>query len=67
MNLEVFDLFSQLDPLDREANWRDEYHYLPDAITLQGKVIADFFRPRFNSSHDVKQQGTATGPDGALD
>ena len=29
------DLFALMDPLDREANWSDTYHYKPAAVSLQ--------------------------------
>lgn len=64
--LEVLDLFAHMDPLDRAENWRDECHYHADAIQLQGRIIADFFRERFSGSGKVIQQGTETGPDGAI-
>lgn len=45
--LDVLDLFSHMDPLDRETYWCDPYHYKPEGIQLQCKIIADFFRPLF--------------------
>lgn len=65
--LEVLDLFAHMDPLDRQENWRDECHYHADAIQLQGRIIADFFRERFSGSGNVIQQGTEFGPDGVID
>ena len=43
-----------------------DYQHHADAIQLQGRIIADFFRERFSGSGTVVQQGTETGPDGAL-
>ena len=43
-----------------------DYQHHADAIRLQGRIIADFFRARFTGSGKVVQQGTETGPDGAL-
>lgn len=43
-----------------------DYQHHADAIQLQGRIIANFFRERFSGSGKVIQQGTETGPDGAL-
>ncbi|MBO5201139.1 MAG: hypothetical protein J6C30_00235 [Lentisphaeria bacterium] len=43
-----------------------DYQHHADAIRLQGRIIADFFRERFSGSGKVIQQGTETGPDGAI-
>lgn len=66
MGLDVLDLFAHLDPLDRASNWRDECHYQPDAIHLQGRVIAAFFRTYLSRKQDVIQHGSELGPDGAI-
>ena len=34
------DLFSAMDPLDREKCWADTYHFKPDAIAQQAKQVA---------------------------
>lgn len=34
------DLFALLDPLDREANWRDTYHHNPDICKKEGQQVA---------------------------
>ena len=43
-----------------------DYQHHADAIRLQGWIIADFFRERFSGPGTVIQQGTETGPDGAI-
>ena len=35
------DLFALMDPLDREKNWGDTYHFKKDAIVLQEKAVAE--------------------------
>lgn len=35
------DLFSLLDPLDREANWRDVCHHREETIKFESKQVAD--------------------------
>ena len=34
------DLFALMDPLDRETNWTDTYHYKPAAISLQTNQVS---------------------------
>ena len=41
-NLPVIDLFSLLDPLDRDKYWFDLYHFKECGIVLQARKIADF-------------------------
>lgn len=65
-DLEVLDLFTPMDALDRAENWRDECHFQQETIRQQSRIIADFFRPRFSGTQNVVQQGTETGPDGAI-
>ena len=65
LGLDVLDLFAVMDPLDR-TNWRDEYHYGPAAIRLQAETIAAFFRKHNDGKCRIDQEGTATGPDGAI-
>lgn len=40
-NLPVIDLFSAMDPLDRNEYWTDTYHFGEKARDMQGKIIAD--------------------------
>lgn len=66
----LIDLFSAMDPLDRNQNWSDVYHFKPAARKQQAKIISDTVLKELNISRDSKgnviQQGTATGPSGAL-
>lgn len=39
--LPVIDLFSAMDPLNREEHWSDTYHFRADAIAVQAKLISD--------------------------
>ena len=34
------DLFALCDPLDRAANWSDEYHFRPEAKAMQADCVA---------------------------
>ena len=43
-NLPVIDLFSAMDPLDRERYWSDNCHFRPEAIDIQAGIIADRVR-----------------------
>ena len=40
-NLPVIDLFSAMDPLDREEYWTDTYHFKPAAVSMQARIISD--------------------------
>ena len=39
--LRVIDLFSAMEPLDRDTYWSDTYHFRPEAIEKQARIIAD--------------------------
>jgi len=43
-NLPVIDLFSAMDPLDRERYWSDTFHFRAEAIDIQAGIIADRVR-----------------------
>ena len=67
--LPVIDLFSLMNPLDRDKFWCDVYHFRPEAIELQAELIAGTvgILPEVAASRrEVVQHGTATGPSGAL-
>lgn len=69
MQLPVIDLFSLMDPLDRDKFWSDVYHFRPEAIELQAELIAGTvgILPEVTAARKkVVQHGTETGPSGAL-
>ena len=39
--IETNDLFALLDPLDREANWRDVFHHTKETCKKEAKQVAD--------------------------
>lgn len=69
------DLFALMNPLDREANWGDTYHFKGEAKQMQAKAIGDCVRKALGASQAssdaadaaLKAANTATGPDGKLD
>lgn len=65
MGLEILDLFTPMDALERD-NWCDEYHYKPETVKYQAKIIAEFFRQHISAVAKIEQQSSATGPDGYL-
>ena len=68
-NLPVIDLFSLMDPLDRNQFWSDTYHFRKPAVELQADLIARTVRSvpnAVNPDANIVQRGTDTGPDGAL-
>ncbi len=69
------DLFALMDPLDRDANWSDTFHFKGEAKKMQAKAIADCVRKALGAgpasaaeaAAALKAAATATGPDGKLD
>ncbi len=69
------DLFARMDPLDREANWTDTFHFKAEAKKIQARAIADCVRQALGAKRATAQAAaetlraaaTATGPDGRLD
>lgn len=43
-NLPVLDLFTLMNPLERETFWSDTFHFKPEAIQKQAEAIAQFAR-----------------------
>ena len=69
------DLFALMDPLDREANWSDTFHFNSEAKILQAKAIGACVRKALGAGHAsaadaaaaLKAAATATGPNGKID
>lgn len=69
------DLFALMDPLDREANWSDTFHFKGEAKKMQAKAVGDCVRNALGAGKAsdaaaaaaLKAATTATGPDGKLD
>ncbi len=69
------DLFGLMDPLDREANWSDTFHFKGEAKKMQARAVGDCVRKALglgqpsaaNAAAALKAANTATGPDGKLD
>jgi len=69
------DLFALMDPLDREKNWSDTFHFKGDAKKMQAKAVGDCVRRALGvgkasaeaADASLKAASTATGPDGKLD
>lgn len=69
------DLFALMNPLDREANWSDTYHFKGEAKKMQARVISDCIRKALGTNKasadeaaaSLKAATTATGPNGKLD
>ena len=68
-NLPVVDLFALMDPEDRETFWADTYHFRPEGIALQAKLLSEHILSRLdlrNVQGTLCQESTETGPSGAL-
>ena len=67
------DLFALMDPLDREANWSDTFHFKDGARKTQAKAVGDCVRKALGAGRAsaaeaaLKAANTATGLDGKLD
>ena len=64
MELPVIDLFAPAVNLDRSA-WGDDYHFLPEAVNMLAKTVAEKIADRF-AENGLQQKMTLTGPDGSL-
>lgn len=40
-NIPTLDLFTPMDALDREKYWGDVFHFAPEAVEMQAKIISD--------------------------
>ena len=67
--LDVIDLFTPMDALDRERYWRDVYHFTPEAISMQADIIAAHVLDALGLS-DARpgfgRASTVTGPEGGI-
>lgn len=64
--LVMWDLFSLCDKFDPSC-WRDKYHFTPEAIRKQADFLAEKILPLLpESTKNIRQASTDTGPDGAL-
>ena len=69
------DLFSLMNPLDRETNWSDTFHFKGEAKKMQAKAVGDCVRQALGvgkataaeAAAALKAATTATGPNGKLD
>lgn len=69
------DLFALMNPLDRDTNWSDTFHFKGEAKKMQAKVIGECIRKALgtgkasaaDAAASLKAAVTATGPDGKLD
>lgn len=69
------DLFALMDPLDRDANWSDTFHFKNEAKKMQAKAVGDCVRTALGAGKAseaaaaaaLKAASTAAGPDGKLD
>lgn len=74
-NIPTDDLFALMDPLDRNANWSDTFHFKAAAKKMQAKAIGDCARKALGigkanesaAAAALKSAATATGPDGKLE
>lgn len=68
-NISVIDLFTPMDPLDREVCWSDCYHFKEDAKRMQADLLTSKVLNILNLAESegyLKQESTLTGPSGAL-
>ena len=65
-NLHIIDLFTPMEATDKKVTMRDEYHWTPEYSAIQAKFISDYVMENLKLSGGLTQQGSATGPSGAI-
>ena len=65
-NLPVIDLFTPMEATDKMATMRDDYHWTPEASAVQGKMISDYVMANLKLQGGLTQEGSETGPNGAI-
>ncbi len=64
--LPMIDLYGAMAPLDRERNWRDVYHFHPEAVALQADALIAALPQDLLTATDLRQMSSETGPDGRI-
>ena len=72
--LPVTDLFSLMDPLDRNEHWTDKYHFKTDAKSQQGQQVVASIRATLglavaasgDAARALAAASSETGPDGRI-
>ena len=65
--LDIIDMFTPMDVLDREKYWTDCYHFNAEAKAIQSDIIADAVKKALNNkSANISHAESETGPDGAI-
>lgn len=65
-NLPVIDLFTPMEATDKMVTMRDLYHWTPEYSAVQAKFISDYVKENLKSDGGLVQEGSATGPSGAI-
>jgi len=73
-NIPVDDLFTLMNPLDRNKWWKDAYHYVPEGKLMQAKQVAAAIRSAMGKNHapetavrnTLQAAVSETGPDGKI-
>lgn len=67
-NIPIIDLFTPMDKRNRDTDWRDKYHFQPNAIQEQANIISNIVKSELiGYVANVGHAKTDTGPDGILD
>ncbi len=64
--LPVIDLFTPMEATDKSQTMRDDYHWTPESAAVQGKIISDYVMENLKLQGGLTQEGSATGPSGAI-
>ncbi len=65
-NLPIIDLFTPMEATDKSVTMRDDYHWTPESSAVQGKFISDYVMANLKLQGGLTQEGSETGPSGAI-
>lgn len=65
-NLPVIDLFTPMEATDKSVTMRDAFHWTPEYSSVQGKIISDYVMANLKLQGGLTQEGSETGPNGAI-
>lgn len=65
-SLVFLDLFTPMEPLATTEHMLDVYHWKPQGIDMQAEIVASCARAHLPATDGIIQQGSKTGPEGAI-
>ena len=65
-SLPILDLYTPMEPLATTEHMLDIYHWKPQGIDMQAELVASYARAHLPATDGIIQQGSKTGPEGAI-